>query len=194
MKARSLALVLTLAAAAVSLPACGDDTTSSKAAVTTTTAATAPTITAAWARTSPMEATTGAAYFTVTGGSTDDKIVSVTVDASIAGNVEMHETVESGGMTTTAPMDTTAATTMAPATTAPAGDMATTTLAPAMEMRPVDAIEVPAGKTVKLQPGGFHIMLFELVKPLVVGDTFEMTVTFATAGAQKVQVEVKDAP
>ena len=195
MKARSLTLVLALAATAVVLPACGDDTASDEATTTTTTTTVvaAPSINGAWARNSPMKASNGAAYMEITGGTSDDGITAASVDASIAAKVEVHETVEvdaapsDGAMSsTTAMMGSTAAT----------GDGATTptTLSPTLEMRPVDSIAVPAGKTVVLKPGGYHIMLLDLVKPLVIGDSFELTVTFATAGEQKVQVDVKDAP
>jgi copper(I)-binding protein len=37
-------------------------------------------------------------------------------------------------------------------------------------------------------------MLLDLVQPLVVGDSFDLTLTFAEAGEQVVTVEVKDAP
>ena len=51
-----------------------------------------------------------------------------------------------------------------------------------MTMRPVESIELPAGKTVKLEPGGYHIMLLDLVKPLEVGEKIELTLTFDKAG------------
>lgn len=40
-----------------------------------------------------------------------------------------------------------------------------------MRMSPVQRIEVPAGGQVELRPGGFHLMIFGLKKPLVQGDT-----------------------
>lgn len=51
-----------------------------------------------------------------------------------------------------------------------------------MTMAPVEAIEVPAGETVKLAPGGFHVMLFGLAKPLAEGDTLGLTLEFEQAG------------
>lgn len=72
--------------------------------------------------------------------------------------------------------------------------MSSTTLSPAMEMRPVESIAVPAGETVSLKPGGYHVMLLDLVKPLVIGESFDLTVTFAEAGEQTVKAEVKEAP
>lgn len=40
-----------------------------------------------------------------------------------------------------------------------------------MRMAPVPGIAIPAGATVELRPGGLHLMLFGLKKPLVAGDT-----------------------
>lgn len=58
-------------------------------------------------------------------------------------------------------------------------------------MRPVEAIEVPAGGTAELKPGGDHVMLFDLVEPLKKGDKFPMTLTFEKAGAVEVTVNVE---
>ncbi|MEZ5181952.1 MAG: copper chaperone PCu(A)C [Acidimicrobiales bacterium] len=63
----------------------------------------------------------------------------------------------------------------------------------AMTMQPVDSIELPAGEEVSLEPGGYHIMLLDLVAPLEVGDTFEITLTFENAGEVTVTAEVRDA-
>lgn len=45
----------------------------------------------------------------------------------------------------------------------------------AMSMRQVKTIHVPANKKVMFQPGGLHVMLFELKKPLVVGEKVHLT-------------------
>lgn len=60
-----------------------------------------------------------------------------------------------------------------------------------MKMRHVDAIELPAGKSVTLKPGGYHIMLMGLAHPLVEGQTFPLTLTFAKAGSETVTVTVQ---
>ena len=39
-----------------------------------------------------------------------------------------------------------------------------------MAMRPVDVLPVPAGEQVRLAPGGYHLMLFDLQQPLRDGD------------------------
>jgi len=60
-----------------------------------------------------------------------------------------------------------------------------------MRMRPVEGgIDVPAGATVMLQPGGLHIMFIGLNKTLKAGDTFPMTLKFEKAGEVKVDVKV----
>lgn len=38
-----------------------------------------------------------------------------------------------------------------------------------MKMRAVKAVDLPAGKTVSLAPGGLHVMLFGLAEPLTTG-------------------------
>jgi hypothetical protein len=58
------------------------------------------------------------------------------------------------------------------------------------QMRPVDGIEVAAGATAELKPGGFHIMLMGLHQPLRKSDVFPLTLTFEHAGKVAVQVHV----
>lgn len=45
-----------------------------------------------------------------------------------------------------------------------------------MKMRAVDAVELPADKLVELKPGGYHVMLFDLKRPVVEGDTVPLTI------------------
>jgi periplasmic copper chaperone A len=61
-----------------------------------------------------------------------------------------------------------------------------------MRMRGVAALEVKAGETLELKPGGYHVMLSELRQPLKVGDTFPLTLTFENAGAVEVSVWVEE--
>lgn len=63
-----------------------------------------------------------------------------------------------------------------------------------MRMRQVPAIEVAPGATVKLAPGGLHVMLQELKQPLKKGERFPMTLVFERAGEVKVEIVVEDAP
>ena len=62
-----------------------------------------------------------------------------------------------------------------------------------MTMTPVKSIAVPASGTVKLKPGGYHVMLMGLKKPLKVGTSFPVTLTFAKAGKVKVAAQVRAA-
>lgn len=59
-----------------------------------------------------------------------------------------------------------------------------------MRMAAAGALEIPANGTLAMQPGGYHIMLIGLVKPLKKGDEIEITLTFEKAGAVTVKVPV----
>lgn len=61
-----------------------------------------------------------------------------------------------------------------------------------MRMRKVDAVELPAGKPVRMAPGGLHVMLIGLNRKLKPGDTFDLTLTFERAGKVPVKVEVQN--
>jgi hypothetical protein len=60
-----------------------------------------------------------------------------------------------------------------------------------MRMRAVPFLELPAGKTVKLEPGGYHIMLFDIKQSLVAGQKLklELTVEDATKRRHRIAVE-----
>lgn len=61
-----------------------------------------------------------------------------------------------------------------------------------MRMRAVGKIALPAGKTVKLAPGGLHIMLTGLSRPLAEKETLPLEVTIESTGGvtSKLTVEV----
>ncbi|MBK6308025.1 MAG: copper chaperone PCu(A)C [Gemmatimonadetes bacterium] len=46
-----------------------------------------------------------------------------------------------------------------------------------MKMSPVKSIEIPAGGKTELKPGGLHLMLFGLKRPLAAGDSIHVTLT-----------------
>ena len=60
-----------------------------------------------------------------------------------------------------------------------------------MRMRQVDGIALPAGKSVALKPGGYHVMFIGLKAPLKAGDSFPMTLKFEKAGEVTVEVKVE---
>lgn len=53
-----------------------------------------------------------------------------------------------------------------------------------------DGLPLPAGQAVALEPGGTHLMLLGVRKPLVAGDTVVLTLTFATSAPLEVTATV----
>ena len=59
-----------------------------------------------------------------------------------------------------------------------------------MKMQAVKALDLPAGKTVALKPGSYHVMLMDLSKPLDEGSPVVLTLLFEDAAGVKTQQEV----
>ena len=59
-------------------------------------------------------------------------------------------------------------------------------------MQTVTALEIPAGGTVELKPGGLHIMLSGLKAPLKKGDVIMLELNFEHAGKVEVMANVGD--
>jgi len=60
-----------------------------------------------------------------------------------------------------------------------------------MQMREVTGIDLPAGQLVELKPGGFHLMLMGLKKPVTAGEALPLTLVFEGKGGKRQTVEVK---
>jgi len=60
----------------------------------------------------------------------------------------------------------------------------------AVQMRAVAYVECPPGTTDKIEPGGLHLMLIGLMRPLVAGTAFTLTLQFRDAGALTLRVPV----
>ena len=60
-----------------------------------------------------------------------------------------------------------------------------------MRMRAVAGLDLPAGKVVELKPGGFHLMLLDLKRPLKAGDTVPLTLVIEGAGQQRETLDIK---
>ncbi len=58
-------------------------------------------------------------------------------------------------------------------------------------MREVAVLHVAVGERVEFKPGGMHVMLMGLKKPLVEGQKFDLELLFEVAGPRKVKVVVK---
>lgn len=63
-----------------------------------------------------------------------------------------------------------------------------------MRMEQQDFIEIAAGDTVVLQPGGLHVMFMGLSDPLEVGAEIPATLQFENAGEIDVVFQVEDRP
>lgn len=50
-----------------------------------------------------------------------------------------------------------------------------------MKMRAVPSLDLPAGKTVELKPGGYHVMLLDLKAPLAKDSSVPLTLVFQDA-------------
>ncbi|MCP3992744.1 MAG: copper chaperone PCu(A)C [Actinomycetia bacterium] len=168
-------LALVLGAAA-----CGDGTTTTGGLESS----------GAWARTSPMNADAGAIYMTITADEAVS-IVSASVPSDVAGRVEFHETVpvseadgdtmahdgedDEGAMGEDGAMDDEGA----------MGEMA-------MTMQAVTTIEIAADGEAVLEPGGMHLMIFDLAEPLEAGQTFDLTLVTADGVELVVPIEVRN--
>lgn len=61
-----------------------------------------------------------------------------------------------------------------------------------MKMRPVEkGLAIEPGKTVKLAPGGYHLMMFDLKSPLKQGDRIPVTLEFEKAGKVQVSLDIQ---
>ncbi|QNM98325.1 copper chaperone PCu(A)C [Chitinimonas koreensis] len=60
-----------------------------------------------------------------------------------------------------------------------------------MKMRPVERVAVPAKGSALLKPGGDHVMLIGLKRPLKEGDKLPLTLRFEKAGEVKVEIKVE---
>ena len=59
-----------------------------------------------------------------------------------------------------------------------------------MRMRPIPALDLPAGKTVMLKPGSYHVMLMNLKEPLPLDSHVQLTLLFEDAAGVKSQQEL----
>jgi periplasmic copper chaperone A len=60
-----------------------------------------------------------------------------------------------------------------------------------MKMRALPSLALPAGKTVELRPGSYHVMLIDLKAQVKDGDTVPVTLTVESADGKRSDIEVK---
>ncbi len=107
---------------------------------------TEPTVTDAVVRMAANPKAPSVGYFTLKGGPSDDRLLTVTSPVVI--RVEMHESMTGGGMASMKPLD--------------------------------GGVAVPANTDVKFEPGGKHIMLFNINPGMKVGETMRLDFVFAS--------------
>jgi copper(I)-binding protein len=62
-----------------------------------------------------------------------------------------------------------------------------------MKMRAMKSLDLPAGKSVELKPGGYHVMLMDLKQQMKEGDTVPVTLVFEGKDKKRSTIEVKAA-
>ena len=60
-----------------------------------------------------------------------------------------------------------------------------------MKMREAPGVDLPPGKTVALESGGYHVMLLDLKKQIRTGDSVPLTLVFEGKNKKRQIVEVK---
>ena len=60
-----------------------------------------------------------------------------------------------------------------------------------MSMQPVTSVALPAGKSVAIEPEGYHVMLIDLVNQVKAGDQVPLTLIVEDSNGVKEQIEVK---
>lgn len=60
-----------------------------------------------------------------------------------------------------------------------------------MEMKAMDAVDLPANQTVELKPGGMHVMLMMVKQPIKSGDKVPLTLTFEGADKKPLVMKVE---
>ncbi len=139
-------------------------------------------VTGAWVRAAAMTAPSAAAYMTIANpGSAGDALVGVS--SPVAMTAEVHETTVVATSPTPMGSDGKRGASTMPGAAAGGGMMG---------MQPVARLEIPAGGSVKLEPGSYHIMLIGLRQDLAAGDSVTLTLTFEKAGTVTVAAPVRE--
>lgn len=60
-----------------------------------------------------------------------------------------------------------------------------------MKMRPLTRLELPGDRAVELTPGGYHLMLMNVAKPLKEGEQVPLTLTIERQDKTRLQIEVR---
>lgn len=61
-----------------------------------------------------------------------------------------------------------------------------------VRMQPLRSIEVPANGEVRLEPGGYHLMLLNVTRDLQPGETIALTLTFEKTGKVETTARIRE--
>lgn len=153
-----------------------------------------------WARVTTPQQKTGAVYMTITmTGTAGDELQKVEVPASVADHAELHTVVmaddESEADDESGESKMHGSEKMHDSEMpAPKSDDKQMDGSPkgGMTMKQVHSIEIHGGDAVILEPGGYHVMLIGLKKPIAKGDRVELTLTFKRSGRKQVVAVARD--
>ncbi|MFN8161358.1 MAG: copper chaperone PCu(A)C [Solirubrobacterales bacterium] len=166
--ARPIAALAAIGAASALLAACGgggSDTGSSGGGLS---------VNGVWTRATAPSQTTGAVYMTIESDQSD-ALVDASVPKDVAGRAELHETTGSGGGSMRGEDSSSGDASMSGGES---GAM--------LGMKPVSKIPIAAGEPTVLEPGGYHVMLFDLKGPVEAGESIPVALRFEKAGGVKV--------
>ncbi|MBB3909535.1 copper chaperone PCu(A)C [Sphingomonas desiccabilis] len=130
-----------------------------------------PQVQKAWVRLPAVPGRPAAGYLTLVGGTGDATLVAVTTPA--AARTELHETMK---------MD-------APGAPDHAGHAAMAGMSGATTMRPLQALPILAGQTVKLAPGARHLMLFDMDAKVTPGASVPLRLELADGRTLETQAK-----
>lgn len=60
-----------------------------------------------------------------------------------------------------------------------------------MKMRQIPGLDLAAGRTMELKPGGYHVMLMDLKQPMKGGDTVPLTLVFEDAAGKRFSQDIQ---
>lgn len=126
----------------------------------------------AWSRPTPAKAVNGVIYMTINSDK-NDILLAAEVPSSVARGAELHGSMLSDFAT---------------------GGHHGGGNAPSGEAIQVEKFSLEAGKPLEFRPGGNHVMLIDLVKPLNLGTTFDLTLRFGSGRTLVIDVVVADNP
>jgi hypothetical protein len=169
---RLLGATLVLGALSVGVSACGSDGVEQGVKTPVESTIGELGITGQWARATIADAKNTAAYFTVVSAA-NDRLTGVAVDATVAARAEIHQTMVMGSDSTMA------------------GSNGTASSGGEMQMGPVDGVDIVANTPFVFEPGGYHVMLLDVAKPLADGDTITLTLSFEVWGKVTIELPVR---